>query len=289
MKLYDTSTGQRIGYVDRGANAPRAEMFKCSLVWKDDKTLVIAWADTIKIVRIRSRARSQIEAGLPVLTIEMTGIYQVDCMISGIAILNSTYVVLAYIAPDVYDDEATEDRDLQRRKAANRPEIRIIDRGEEISADALGLTNYHAYGCNSYTLIKSGRPGEDLYMVASPTEIIQIRPRDEADHISWLVEHERFEEALAAAEAIGDQHGAALDVKAIGSRYMHYLVHKGTATSSTPELISGEHERAAGLAPKVFGSDIAAWSAAIRVFIEHDQLKVGSRKHLSAKARLCCR
>jgi hypothetical protein len=250
-------------------------MFKCSLVWKDDKTLVIAWADTIKIIRIRARTRSQIDTGLPTLTIEMTGIYQVDCMISGIAILNSTYVVLAYIAPDVYDDEATQDRDLQRRKAANRPEIRIIDRGEEISADALSLTNFHAYGCNSYSLVKSGRPGEDLYMVASPTEIIQVRPRDEADHITWLVEHERFEEALTAAEAMQNQHGAALDVKAIGSRYMHYLVDKGMFLNFTAELMAGEHERAASLAPKVFGSDIAAWSAAIRNFIDHGQLKVG--------------
>jgi hypothetical protein len=40
--------------------------------------------------------------------------------------------------------------------------------------------------------------------------------------------------------------------------------------------MAGEHERAAALAPKVFGEDISAWSTAIRAFIEHGQLQVSS-------------
>lgn len=189
---------------------------------------MIAWGEHIKVVRVRSRTRSQIDSGLPNLTIEMTGIFQIDCMISGIALYGSTYVVLAYVAPDSYDNEATDDHETQRRKAANRPEIRLIDKGEETMADALSLTNYHSYGCNSYMLAKSGRPDDNLFLVVSPAEIIQVRPRDEADHIAWLVDHERFEEALSAAEAMQAVHGSALDVKAIGAKYMHHLVEKGT-------------------------------------------------------------
>ena len=227
VKIYDTVSGQRIGYVDRGANAPRAELFKCSLMWRDDKTLVIAWGEHIKVIRVRSRTRSQVDSGLPTLTIEMTGIFQIDCMISGIALYGSTYVVLAYVAPDKFDNEAIDDHDAQRRKAANRPEIRLIDKGEETMADALSLSNFHTYGCNSYMLARSGRPEDDLFLVISPAEIIQVRPRDDADHISWLVDHERFEEALRAAESMQAKHGSAMDVKAIGAKYMHHLVEKG--------------------------------------------------------------
>lgn len=147
-------------------------------------------------------------------------------MISGIAFLESRYVVLAYIPPDDFD-ETMVDRDAQRRKAANRPEIRLIENGEEAMADELNLSNFHNNGCNNYSLVKSGRPDDDLYLVVSPTEIVEVRPRDEVDHINWLVDHERFEEALAAAEKLREKGKTDLDIKAIGARYMHHLVDKG--------------------------------------------------------------
>ncbi|OCF77367.1 vacuolar protein sorting 41 [Kwoniella mangroviensis CBS 8886] len=260
VKIYDTTTSQRIGYIDRGAHAPRAELFKCTLQWKDDHTLIIGWADHIKIVRIRNRAKSQTSTGLPALTVEMTSIYQVDCMISGLAQFNSSYVVLAYIAPDTYENEATDNPMEQRRKAANRPELRLIDRGEEVNADALSLTNYHMYGCNDYSLIKSQRENEHVFFVISPSDIIVVRPRDEIDHIDWLVERERYSEALESAEELRKKHGNALDVKAIGLKYMNHL------------LAQGHFEQTASLAPKVLGQDSEAWEKWIYTFVQHHQL-----------------
>ncbi|KAK8853266.1 hypothetical protein IAR55_003968 [Kwoniella newhampshirensis] len=260
VKIYDTSTGQRIGYIDRGANAPRAELFKCTLQWKDDKTLIIGWADYIKVIRVRSRARSQTTTGLPPLTVEMTAIYQVDCMISGIAQYQSSYVVLAYIPPDTYENEATDNPAEQRRKAANRPELRLIDRGEEVNADALSLANFHMYGCNDYSLVRSQRPGEDVFLVVSPSDVIVVRPRDKADHIEWLVDRERYEEALTAAEDLQKKHGNALDVKAIGLKYMQHLTGQG------------HYDQAAALAPKVLGQDATAWEKWIDIFVQQNQL-----------------
>lgn len=224
--MYDTTSGQRIGYINREEDAPRAELFKCSLVWKDDSTLIIAWADHIKVIRIRTRPKAQSDTGLPTLYLHNTGLFQLDCMISGIAFLGSKYVVLAYVPPDTFD-ETVIDRDVQRRKAANRPEIRLIENGEEAMADELNLSNFHTNGCNNYSLVKSGRPNDDSYLVVSPTEIIEVRPRDEVDHINWLVDHERFEEALAAGEKLKEKGRSDLDIKAIGARYMHHLVDKG--------------------------------------------------------------
>jgi hypothetical protein len=230
VKIYDTSSGTRIGYIDRGANAPRAELYQCTLLWKDDQTLLIAWADYIKIVRVRPRQRAA--ANSPPLVIEMTAIYQVDCMISGIASYGSSYVILAYVPPDAYVNEATDNPAEQRRKAANRPELRIINKGEEVSADALSLANFHMYGCNDYGLIKSRRTGEEVFFVVSPADVIVVRPRDEADHIEWLVERERYEEALDAAEKLQSAHGNALDAKAIGVKYIQHLVDQGKSTSN---------------------------------------------------------
>ncbi|KAK1922178.1 hypothetical protein DB88DRAFT_497458 [Papiliotrema laurentii] len=257
VKIYDTASGQRIGYVDRGLDAPRAELYKCSLLWKDDSTLTIAWADHIKVVRIRNRSKDQIESGMPTLTIELTGIYQMDCMVSGIAILGDRYVVLAYIVPDDGEEHDTP----YRRLEAEPPEIRLIDKGEEIMADALELSNYRTKGCNHYCLAKSGRPGEELFLVVSPSEVIEVRPRDEADHVTWLVDHERFEEALTAADAFKTSNGTSIDSRSIGAQYMRHLIAKD------------EFRRAALLASKVFAQDAKAWTDGIRLFAEHDKLE----------------
>jgi hypothetical protein len=222
VKIYDRASAQRIGYIDRGASAPRAELFKCSLQWKDDRTLVIGWADHIKIVRVRTR-----QANAPP-SIEVLSVWEVDCMVSGLAPYHSGYVVLAYIPPDTYENEATQDRAEQRRKAANRPELRIIDRGDEIAADELAVTSFERYICNDYSLIPSKRSDDvDTYLVLTPSDIIVVKPRDEADHIDWLVERERYEEALTAAEELQKTHGAAFDVAAIGLKYMQHLVEQG--------------------------------------------------------------
>ncbi len=53
------------------------------------------------------------------------------------------------------------------------------------------------------------------------------RPRDAADHINWLVEQRRFSEALEAGEKLVAKHGAGLDIKAIGLKYIQHLVDEG--------------------------------------------------------------
>ena len=241
VKIYDTASSQRITFIDRPANSPRADLFKCTLFWQDDQTLLIGWADHIKIARVSQvpvrNGMSVATAGLATSTqyvVEITAIFQVDCMISGICPYEKEkgYLVLAYVSPDQYDNEATDDPAEQRRKAANRPELRIISRqGEEMSLDALSLTNYHLYGCNDYVLVPSNRAAEELYVVASPKDVVLARPRDEADHVNWLVERKRFAEALQVAETLQDRHGHGLDVRAIGVKYISHLFEQGESVA----------------------------------------------------------
>lgn len=262
VKIYDTVSQQRIGYIDRGPNAPRAELFKPTLVWKDDRTLVIGWADYVKVVRVRNRPKGQ--QGLPPLSIEVLSVWEVDCMVAGLAAYNqSGNVILAYIPPDTYENEATQDRAEQRRKAANRPELRIIDKGDEIAADELAVASYELYGCNDYHLAASKRQDDvDVFLVLTPSDLVLVRPRDAADHIDWLVDRERYEEALIAAEELQAKHGGAFDVQAIGLKYMRHLVGEG------------HFEQAASLAPKVLRRDAELWESWIYKFAQHNHLEV---------------
>ena len=113
------------------------------------------------------------------------------------------FLIIAYTPPERFDDEMTEDRARQARKSAERPEMRIVSRaGEELVSDALGVVDFHAWGCNDYALAAVDSGPARCYVVLSPKDLVLVMPRDKRDHVSWLVERRRYEEALEEAEAL---------------------------------------------------------------------------------------
>ena len=237
VRIYDKESAQKIAYIDRPAESPRADLYKCTLQWRDDTTLLIAWADYVKIARIKPRTGAA--ATKSPYIVEITAIFQVDCMISGISPYASppgSFIILSYLVPDKIMNEATTSREEQRRKAAHRPELRIISRaGEEVSNDVLALTGYELFGCNDYALqpalvgtSEGTNPLEGFYVVASPKNVVIVKPRDEVDHVEWLVQHQKFAEALAEIqrlEKIGSLRG--LDAADIGRKYIRHLFQQG--------------------------------------------------------------
>ena len=149
-------------------------------------------------------------------------------MISGIAPHGDSYLILAYMTEDTFDNEATENRDEQRRKAGSRPELRVISTdGEELSSDAIGLRNYDRFQCRDYSLCPAPT-GESFYVI-SPQDIVVAQPRDEADHIAWLIEQQHYEAALAALESSGLTGMDGFDIVAIGVKYLEHLVDEGAS------------------------------------------------------------
>lgn len=231
IRIYDTSSSQRITYISRADDSPRADLFKCTLHWQDDHTLLIAWADYLKVAVVKEREGKH-GVGLTRSTelyVEVTSIFQVDCMISGVAPHGDSYLILAYMTEELFDNEATDNRDEQRRKAGSRPELRVISKdGEELSSDAISLRNYARFQCRDYSLCPA--PTDDSFYVISPQDIVVAKPRDEADHITWLIEQRQYEAALHALESSGLRGtGAAdgFDVTEVGKKYLEFLVDDG--------------------------------------------------------------
>ncbi|KAH7884097.1 hypothetical protein F5I97DRAFT_1814387 [Phlebopus sp. FC_14] len=294
IKIYDTQTQMRIANIERPPDSPRADLFKCTLYWQDDSTLLIAWADHIKVARIRARPRTTISSGaanFPPLIVEVTAAFQLDCMVSGIlphpmpstsstkengSVTSGTtltsFLVLAYEPPETYGDEMTDDRVRQARKTAERPELRIISRaGEELTGDALTVTNYQAWGCNDYLLAESepirDSSSDRCYIFGSPKDIVIARSRDRRDHIAWLVDYQRYEEALEEIEKLDEEERSSepsdprIDAVQIGMEYVKFL------------LGEGDFVKAARLCPKVCGQDVRRWEEWIFVFAEQRQLQ----------------
>ncbi|KAF9004353.1 hypothetical protein BDQ17DRAFT_1241222 [Cyathus striatus] len=295
VKIYDTHSQSRITYIDRPPSSPRADLYKCTLHWQDSSTLLIAWANYIKVARIRDRPRdptNSTTAGLPPLLVEITACFELDAMVAGLVPhplrffqsyncahtpgalrktkYDSDFTVTSYIHPPEplgNLDEPTDDRTLQARKLAERPELRIVSRaGEELAADALSVSEFQKFGCNDYILVPAfpdddeGGEGEDRrYVVLSPRDLVLVQPRDRRDHIVWLVERERYEEAL---EEVEEKEGEGdLTVRAIGQKYIAHLVKKG------------EYAQAARLTPKACGVDAHRWEDWIFLFADRKELQ----------------
>ncbi|KAH9910297.1 uncharacterized protein B0H18DRAFT_1130398 [Fomitopsis serialis] len=303
----------RITYIDRPPDSSRADLFKCTLHWQDDSSLLVAWADQIKVTRVRARPRTptaSASANLPPFLVDITAVFQLDCMVSGIVphpLGNSpstagtgmfpipsdaasvtsggsavqktaaapsltAFLIVAYTPPGtslLTGNEAAADRAEQMRKAAERPELRIVSRGgEELAADALVIAGFERWGCNDYVLIEvDATLAERYYVVLSPRDIVVVRPRDWRDHVAWLVERQRYEEALEVIErqaAMGVTAAPgqdAVDAVHVGQRYIEHLVSQGNWA------------KAARLCPKVCGQDLKRWEDWIFLFAQKHQLQ----------------
>lgn len=147
----------------------------------------------------------------------------------------TSFLVLAYTPPDTaFLNEQTQDRAQQARKAADRPELRIISRaGEELAADAISITNFQSWGCNDYVLAGVSDAAEEArcYVVLSPRDVVVVKPRDRRDHVAWLVERKRYEEALAEVERIaasaGHEEADEVNASEIGQKYIEHLISEG--------------------------------------------------------------
>lgn len=204
-------------------------------------------------------------------------------MISGIAPYGESYLILAYTTEETFDNEATDNRDEQRRKAGSRPELRIISKeGEELSSDALSLRSFARFQCRDYSLCPAPT-GESFYVI-SPQDIVVAKPRDHSDHIAWLIEQRQYEAALGALEVAGVM-GMNFDVADVGRKYLDHLISE--SKGRFPGLCSrievanhywfvatDEYEKAAAMCPKILGINAKAWEDWIFLFADKGYMKV---------------
>lgn len=296
VRIYDTNTKQKITYIAGPTGKSHSDIYRCNLFWQDDRTLIVAWADEIKFVSVKERESrggtvTAGNLGLPQaaqLYAEITKVFRLDCAISGIAPYGSDILVLAYLTESDDSDDESDSGDGEsfrnhRRKRGQPPELRILDpkMGEEKSSDVLSLAGFERLSCNDYRLLPShqvlandassrrrqktpkSKDDKDIFYVVSPMDVIIARPRDQKDHIDWLLEHKKYEAALDLVEAMGrkeaNQHG--FDADQIGRDYLTHLVD---------EL--GDYERAAKAGQRILGKDVKAWEEWIFLYLERGQL-----------------
>ncbi len=282
VKLYDARSQERIAYIERGGQGERADMYRCCLSWEKDDTLLIGWAKSVKVARVREKPLSELTLGMPSRYVEIIYFFDTEYYISGIApYFDKRLVILGYVEghedsdedDDDDDDEEEEkeggegkkvkgaDKPADRPVVPLRPQLRIVTKeNEELSSDALDVRGFGSFSALDYKL--EPIPGENLFYILSPRDVVVARPRDQDDHVTWLLERERYEEALKVCEESAGQ----LKVHnpmAVGEKYLASLVQKG------------EYGTAAAMMPQIFKKDSKQqWETWAYVYSKINMLKV---------------
>jgi len=253
VKVYDTSFKAKISKIDKDHDF-RPELHICQLVWRDDRTLLVGWGDRVKICVVKNYPKSESREGVPNRFVEITAIFQTDFFICGIAPLATNIVVLTY--------DKTSEKHEGGRMVANRPHLQVLEphlkHFEEISNDALSIRGFQEYRCNDYHLECIAE--ENLFYIVSPKDVVVARLRDLDDHITWLMDHQQFEEAMAAAT----EHSKELKQHTyfdIGRAYIDHLI------------AAESYDEAGGLCVKILGRKKELWEEQINTFAKIKQLK----------------
>ena len=175
VKVYDAQHAKRVSYIERTPGAPPPQLFKCHMRWESRSELLIGWADTIKIGRVREREAplggscAAAAGGAPMggvgagggggLYMEVVTLIQTDFYIAGLGgvamrtargATQSDLLVLAYMC-----EPADEDKHGPGGAApggAQRPELRLLSRhNDEFFADALSIEGFEDLRCGSYS------------------------------------------------------------------------------------------------------------------------------------------
>ncbi|XP_035173483.1 vacuolar protein sorting-associated protein 41 homolog isoform X3 [Oxyura jamaicensis] len=256
VKILDMISKQRITNVPRDDISLRPDMYPCSLCWKDNLTLIIGWGNSVKICSVKERHASEMR-DLPNRYVEIVFQFDTEFYISGLAPLCDQLVILSYVK------EISEKTEVE---CCARPRLDIVqplpESCEEISSDALTVRGFQENECRDYHLEYS--EGESLFYIISPRDVVVAKERDQDDHIDWLLEKKKYEEALMAAE-ISQKTIKKHKILDIGLAYINHLVEKG------------EYDLAARKCQKILGKNTELWEFEVYKFKEIGQLKAISR------------
>lgn len=293
VKVFDYITKERITFIGRSGPPPGA--YRCNLRWASNDTLLIGWANSVKIGVVMTRPKEARSTEM-VRYIKIVGMFQTDFIIAGIAPFDEDLMLLAHLEPDADDPDTPQ-----------RPELRIVSRSNElIISESLPLAGYETCQANDYRLeycktaksleaaaTESARiqrqsldtdrsPTErrvseldskqviieaqqssqnSIFYMLAPRDIVVARPCDTDDHITWLFGHGQYEQALILARAHLDElktHNL-LDIGEKALKYWFDHEEYTKAAENCPELLDHKKE---------------LWEAWIVVFWKAGQLAV---------------
>ncbi|KAM9957832.1 hypothetical protein ACTFIW_012804 [Dictyostelium discoideum] len=281
VKIYDCSTNTRIAHIPRKEGSPRGELYRCCLCWEKPNQLIIGWAKSVEVIQITEKV--DMTTGHTVKIAQIMNQFNTKYWIGGIAPFAEELVILGY--NDATTIEAQDDLssvsatpkmltnsgstnpnttpnitgawNQGRVEGASKPSIHIVSRktNSSITTDNLSVNGYQHYKATDYRL--DYNTDESIFYIVCPKDVVAAKPRNLDDHLTWLMEKLKYDEALDAVER---------DIKTIkslpptkirevGERYIDYLLEKK------------DIRKAASLCPKICQRDPLLWEKWVYRFL----------------------
>ncbi|KAI1300179.1 Vacuolar protein sorting-associated protein 41 -like protein [Halotydeus destructor] len=254
IRIYDVEEKAIITVIRRDHDSRlRPEIYRCNLFWKDKNTLLVGWGDSVKICVIKRKIPAPISPDLPKKYVEIVSMFSTSYCISGISSIDDKNLVLL----GTNKQEALETTGV-------RPLLLVLETHpsdySELSSDILSPRGFAAYQCHDYHL---GALAEEdaFYFVVCPKDVILAKPREEDDHITWLLERYRYAEALDAVQK--NRSLRKYTVLDVGKKYLEHLMSDGESSS---------YNMAAEICPSILGDEKKNWEYAVNLFSDKDQL-----------------
>ena len=216
--------------------------------WSDQFHLVVSFGDCVKSCVVKRRpSRGD---NMPEFCVEVTHQFSLDCWVSGLARLDNLLVLLAI--PKELDEDGKQER----------PQLMVFDPSENyrlVSTDLLSIRGHEEHKPKDYTLEYLFE--DKQYFILSPKDIVLGKPRDEDDHIEWLLDHKQFEQALEQTQKLERQLKKFTHL-GVGKKYLDFLLN------------TQQFSQASQLCTKILGREKSLWEAEIIKFAQLKQLKV---------------
>lgn len=127
--------------------------------------------------------------------------------------------------------------------------------------DIILLRGVREYQCNDYRLDFVSEDG--LFFIMCPKDVVLAKPREDDDHITWLLEIGKFEEALEAVKA--SRNVRKHSVLTVGKQYMDYLIEE---SKLDPTML----DKASSLCTEVLGKSKTDWEEEVNKYADMGML-----------------
>ncbi|XP_025830960.1 vacuolar protein sorting-associated protein 41 homolog [Agrilus planipennis] len=253
VRVYDINARCSLGLIKWERPMGMAiEKFKCNLRWADSRTLLIGWVDTVRVCVIRKRSNIELaNRDLPEYLVDPVSTFKTEFYISGIAPLDHQLVLLGF------------SKELDQNQKSLRPQLYIVEYRDndyiDICTDSLSLRGYQEYKVNDYhvdVLIDENR-----FFIVAPRDVVVASPYDLDDRIQWLIQHNKFEEALDSISRNNGKEAKNFTIESVGIAYLDHLLNKK------------QFDAAGRLCLKIFGNKKKLWGEQIFKFAKLTQLR----------------
>ena len=247
VRVFDVVEMKTISLIQKPVSCPPNLACPWRIGWSDQFHLVVSFGDCVKSCVVKKRVRRS--ESVPEFCVEVSHQFSLDCWVSGLATLDSLLVLLAI--PKELDEEGKQER----------PQLMVFDPDDNyrlVSTDLLSIRGHEEHKPKDYNL--EYLLDDKQYFILSPKDIVLGKPRDEDDHIEWLLDHKQFEQALDQAQK-QKKLLKKYTYLGVGKKYLDHL------------LTTEQFSQASVLCTKILGRDKLLWESEVMKFARLKQLK----------------